>query len=282
VIIFLTYSNELYAEARDYCAKMALIKGGVDKAIVYKPEDIDDVFYSEHRDILDLRAGNGLWLWKPYFICKTLDSAEDGDVVLYCDAGSYFFRNCKSLIDSMDDDIWVSDIPLIEKQFTKPELMEQMGCLSDEYLETNQVQANFIAIRKTDRGMRFAQEWLNECMYGDNLKTETRYQNIAPQYIFVGHRSDQSVLSLLTKKWSLSTHLDPSQYGRVPEKYYAEGRIFKIPTHFDTYKPCIILHRKRKIDFLTCFNQWIFTWIPRPFLVMISKPVRQVRMIEKG
>ena len=102
MIIFITYSNDLYSESRDYCLKMAIKKGKADRAIAYRPEDIDSHFREAHSNILNQKTGNGLWLWKPYFLCKTLDEeANSGDIVLYCDAGSYFFRNCKPIIASI-------------------------------------------------------------------------------------------------------------------------------------------------------------------------------------
>lgn len=277
MIYFITYSNDLYSETREYCAKMATKKGKVDKVIVYKPEDIDGEFYSEHADELSLKAGNGLWLWKPYFLNKTLKNVEEGDIVLYCDAGSFFFRSCAPIIESMNDDIWVSDIPLIEKQFTKPELMELMDCKSAEFLNSNQVQANFIAIRKTQRGLKFAKEWLDYCCLPNALTRETTISSAENGYLFIGHRSDQSVLSLLTKKWGVEPHLDPSQYGRVPEKYYAQGRLYNDTERRGEYKPCIILHRGKKPVFKTCLNQWLCTWIPLPVVHLISTPYKEMK-----
>ena len=282
MVLFITYSNELYAHTRDFCLMMAKKRGKVDMAIAYKPEDIDEEFYKRHEDIFKIRAGNGLWLWKPYFICKALETVEYGDIVLYCDAGSYFFKSCKPIIDSMSDDIWVSDIPLIEKQFTKPELMEAMGCTCKEYAETNQVQANFVAVRKTERGLRFAYEWLEICEKGDNLQYNTRYKDDPPEFVFCDNRADQSVLSLLSKKWGLCIHRDPSQFGRVPARYYREERIFIIPEHTDTYRPCIILHRTNKVDVKICIKQWAFTWIPKCLLPWISTPDRLLKEKRKG
>lgn len=276
MIYFITYSNELYSKTRDFCAKKAKSRGKVDKVVVYRPEDIDSLFYSAHKDILDLKAGNGLWLWKPYFICKTLNEVADGDIVLYCDAGSFFFRNCKSIIDSMDGDVWVSNIPLIEKQFTKPELFSAMECQGEKFSETNQIQANFIAIRKTEYGVRFAKEWLSICSEGDNLSRNTIYEQEVPSFGFFGHRSDQSVLSVLAKKWGIKPHLDPSQYGRIPEKYFAPGRLYKRPDNFGEYKPCIILHRGKKPIFRTCVKQWLCTWLPLSLIYSFSEPCRQV------
>ena len=279
MVRFLTYSNDLYADTRDYCSKMAIKKGKVDRATSYTPEDIDRDFYEKYKSILELKAGNGLWLWKPYFVYKELTKAKDNDIVLYCDAGSYFFRSCKPIIESMTDDIWVSDIPLIEKQFTKPELFENMGCVGTRYEDTNQVQGNFIAIRKTERGINFAKEWLDYCCDGDNLLRETCYLDNPPEYMFMGHRSDQSVLSLLCKKWNIVPHLDPSQYGRVPEKYYAKGRLYKDTGRRNEYSSCIILHRERKPSFRVCLNQWLCTWLPLPIIHSISKPCKEVKVL---
>lgn len=276
MIVFITYSNDLYAKTRDHCAKMALKKGKVDKAIVYKPEDIDKDFYQKNHNILDLRDGNGLWLWKPYFVCKTLDFVEDGDIVLYCDAGSFFFRSCKNIINRMEyEDIWVSDLPLIEKQFTKPELLERLDCTAKEYTETNQIQANFIAIRKTERGMAFAHEWLDTCTDGDNLLRDTRYNTISPVFPYLGHRCDQSVLSLLVKKWNIKIQPDPTQFYKCPELYDSPERIFEIPNHPEQNKPCIILHRTRNVDFVRVLRMWSIIWLPRPLLSLLLKYRKQ-------
>lgn len=276
MVYFITYSNEEYRKARDLCVRMAIKKGKVDKAIAYTPDDIDACFCLRYKHILENKRGNGLWLWKPYFVCKTLDNVDENDVVVYCDAGSFFFKSHKKLLASMDDDIWVSNIPLIEKQFTKPELMERLCCTSSFYSETNIIQANFIAIRNTDRGRRFAYEWLDACTDGDNLFTDTRYDSSEVSFAYFEHRSDQSVLSLLAKKWGLTAHRDPSQFGRIPEKYYAKGRMYKRPINRDTYRPFIILHRKKEPGCRECFTQWVLTWIPKP-LMIASAPYREVK-----
>lgn len=271
MIRFITYSNELYAETRDYCTRMALEKGKVDRVTAYTPKDIDRDFYEKNKKILDLATGNGLWLWKPYFVYKELTKADKGDIVLYCDAGSFFFRSCKPIIESMTDDIWVSDIPLIEKQFTKRELFETMGCVGKEYEDTNQIQANFIAVRKTERGIKFAKEWLDYSCEGGNLLRETRFMSEKLGYSFEGHRSDQSILSLLCKKWNIKPHLDPSQYGRLPEKYCAKERLFKDTERRGEYAPCIILHRGKKPHLRVCFIQVLCAMLPRNIGILFVK-----------
>ncbi|WP_378950774.1 hypothetical protein [Pelosinus sp. sgz500959] len=273
---FITYSNELYSETREFCLKMARKMGRFDEVIRFTPEDIDPKFTTENSVILSVRNGNGLWLWKPYFIHKILCTIENGDVLVYCDAGSFFIKSSKYIIDSMsNEDIWVSDIPLIEKQFTNPSLFRIMNCDSDEYKETNQIQANFIAVRKSEVSMRFVKEWLNYCKQPACIVPE---ENVSVDgFQFMGHRSDQSILSLLSKKYGLHPHLDPTQYGRIPEKYYAKYRIFNKSEHNKEYSTLIILHRTKNVDKKVVLNQWLCSWLPLWLVGLMSKPVNQIR-----
>lgn len=266
MIIFVTYSNKTYEKTRKFCVLMAKLIGGVDKVVEYNPEDIDKDFYDKYKDILDNSIGNGYWLWKPYLIHKTLEHVNDGDIVLYCDAASFFFSDCKNIIASMDQDVWIAALPLIEKQFTKPELFETMNCTGTEFTDTNQIQGSFLAVRKSAYSVKFISEWLYLCCQNGNLSRETRYLENPPDYRFYCHRSDQSVLSLLSKKWGVKAHKDPSQYGRMPEKYYEPGRLFKYADVKDNYSPCIILHREKKPALKTCLNQWLCCWLPKVIL----------------
>ncbi len=283
MVAFMTYSNDLYAATRNFSARMAIKKGKVDKVIVYKPEDINIVFYTKHKNILDNPIGNGFWLWKPYFVNKALNELNNGDVLLYCDAASFLFRSCEELLASMTDDIWVSNIPFIEKQYTKPEVLEYMGCTDEQYTESNQVQASILAVRKSDRAWKFVNEWLEICEMEWTLTRETRYEADKPDFEFIQHRSDQSILSLLSKKWGIVAHLDPSQYGRFPERYFGSDRIYKEPENRGEYRPCMILHRCRVPEKGRCFKDWLYTWAPLPFLRAISVNYKEYRsFLTKG
>lgn len=261
--IFITYSNELYEKTRKFSAKMAKRYGNFDKVIEYEPEDIDVDFYSKNKEILSIKQGNGLWLWKPYFVYKTLLESNENDIIFYCDAGAFFIKDVRKIINTMDDDIWISDIPLIEKQFTKKDAFILMNCDNKIYKETNQIQANFIAVKNTKKSKKFVKQWLDYCCNINILSPHSIKPNMDNIKEFIGHREDQSVLSLLSKKWSLKSHLDPTQYGKLPEKYYAEGRLYKVPKHEKEYPVCIILHRTADVKFKTCLNQWICSWLPK-------------------
>ena len=49
------------------------LKFGVDKVFSFSSEDIKKTdFYKKNKIILEKKRGFGYWLWKPYFIYKTM------------------------------------------------------------------------------------------------------------------------------------------------------------------------------------------------------------------
>ena len=132
--------------------------------IEYGPEDIDSKFKSEHADIFAYKRGNGLWLWKPYVIYKTLCELKNGDILFYMDSGAFWIKRAKKIFDIiMDEDVFVSNIPMVEKQFTKRYCFEKLGLNINEYGETNQIQGGFVGLKKSERGIRLVEEWLALC-----------------------------------------------------------------------------------------------------------------------
>src|SRR5262245_10922235 len=87
VNVLLNYANERFAQVQRRNCETGLAVGGFDRVQAYGPADIDPEFAAKNRHILSQPRGNGYWLWKPYFIARTLESLEHGDWLFYCDAG---------------------------------------------------------------------------------------------------------------------------------------------------------------------------------------------------
>jgi hypothetical protein len=80
--------------------------------------------------------------------------------------------------------------------------------------------ASYIILRKSLMSMTFVSEWLT---YAQDRRVLTDDGNVlsAPNYDgFKEHRHDQSILGLLAKKWNLTMHPDPSQYGETSKRSY--------------------------------------------------------------
>lgn len=252
--ILVNYANDVYKKTQKINSITGKLIGGFDKVYSYGPEDIDKNYYKEHEDILSQSRGNGLWLWKPYFILKTMNENLDGDYIFYCDSGAFFIRNIQELIDSMDSDIWVSDVPLLEESFTKEECFIGMDCNHQSYRETNQIQGTFLLLRNSAYSRNFIEEWMKLCENIDLLSPQEKNDNTSN---FVSHREDQSILSLLCKKKKINPHLDPSHRGKYPEWYNNGKYPFSIAKHSDKYKPVLFLHKTKDVNIKRCVIDYI-------------------------
>lgn len=262
--VLINYANTAYRKAQRFNTLTGIYFARFDMIIEFSPQDIEEDFLKRNNYILSQERGNGLWLWKPYIINKTLQSLEYGDFLFYCDSGSFFIRNIETIINSMGEEmIWVSDLPLLEEQFTSKYLIEKMNCI--QFNKTNQIQAGFIGLIKCEKSLKFVDEWLKLCCNPDFLEVKSSSENTN----FIDHREDQSILSLLCKKHNIKPHLDPTQYGNFPLKYFSDKYEIVIPDHDVEYKPSIVLHRSKNCILITCLKEFIYAIVKRKTLEKI-------------
>lgn len=263
-IVLVNYADEKYQDTQEICSRTGKIIGRFDEVISYTPNDIDSDFKSKYKNILKVKRGGGLWLWKPYVIKKALGKLNDGDYLFYCDSGAFFVRSIKPIIQTMDQDIWVTNLPLIEHQWTKPSCITYLELDMPEYTETNQIQASFILIRKSKYSVRFVDEWLKLCCDYDLISPEDNIDKSEEFPKFIAHREDQSLFSLLCKKEGILPHKDPSQFGRYPEGYKQTGYLFRIPVHTeDRYEPILVLHRHRSFSIKPFLKNFLLACAPQ-------------------
>ncbi|WGK68771.1 hypothetical protein P0082_09820 [Candidatus Haliotispira prima] len=233
-ITLINYSDKNYKKSQRLNSKTGLKYGGMSKVISYSPSDIEQDFYLSNKKILDNKRGNGYWLWKPYFIKKTLEQIDWNDYLFYCDSGSYFIDSVSHLKE-IDQDIVPFELIHIEKMYTKRDIFIIMDCDQPKYTDTSQRLASFILWKKTPFTMKFIDEWLfyskDERLItdNDNIMRKSNYK------IFKDHRHDQSIFSLLTKKHEIPAYRDPSQFGNDFKEIYATSH----------YPQIIELHRKK-------------------------------------
>lgn len=259
--ILINFADEAYRKAQSLCTWTGKHIAGFDQVREYSPADIDEAFRQAHRDIFAYKRGCGLWLWKPYLILKTLEQCSENDIVFYCDSGACFFRKAAPVFAILErSDIWLSVLPLLERQFTKAETFRLLAAQTSEYTDTPQISGSFAAFRKTADSVAFVEEWLRACCSEQAIAPPQEPE--AEPGDFVAHREDQSILSLLAKKHGIRPYSDPSQYGRLPEKYIRKNCTMKYYGKED-YKPFLLHHRKRQANAKVLFPQWLCAVLPR-------------------
>jgi hypothetical protein len=187
--------------------------GKADKVYSFSPEDIDPDFKEQNKEILSQKRGAGLWLWKPYFILKTLKLLSDGEYLFYCDSGAYFIDDIKKMIPTMEkygQSIMGFELPLLERQFTKKETFVLLDY--DNY-ENNQILATCILFKKNDFTIKFVEEWLKHAKDERIISPQCCCSEIKEFEDFRVHREDQSIFSILYHKHKLKSFRDVSQFG---------------------------------------------------------------------
>jgi len=222
--IHISYANEKYKKSLALLEETSLNLGKPDEFIKYTRKWLETTdFYRKNRYILDKPRGNGVWLWKPYIILETFNSLEDGDVVLYSDAGIKVIGNLNQLFEiaqkGPNDGKILFKLPAVgvphhlAKTWTKRDTFVLMGCDSEKYWNANMSNGAVSLWRKSDKNIEFLKEWQK---YLKDPRIVTDDPNMAgkPNFMeFKDHRHDQSVLSLLAIKYNFEMFRDPTQFG---------------------------------------------------------------------
>jgi hypothetical protein len=216
-----------YLEALSRIISQAKKLGIFDKVIGYTPIFLinDKKFWNEHGDFIKNNTrGFGYWIWKPYLIKKTLELLDDGDILMYADAGCELdYRNKKKILELIDiskKDKLIGSIacgkkyPCIEKDWTKMDTFIQLDATDSKYIDTPQRQASAIIIYKCKETVKLVDEWFkyvtinNYHLVDDTPSKATNFET------FKENRHDQSIFSILTKKMNLfSNHvINPAVY----------------------------------------------------------------------
>jgi hypothetical protein len=211
----INYAHGRYLEAQKYCSQSAQ-QVGFDEVISYRYNDIDEDFKNKNKNIFSQQRGAGYWLWKPYFINKTLNVMNYGDLLVYSDSGSFYQNSVQPLIDKiLKEETGVLSFELkglIEKEYTKRDTFITMNQDSSEYTDSSQREATFIWLIKNDFTVNLISEYLNYAQ-DENIITDNKSKLGENYPEFKDHRHDQSIWSLLCKKYKISAHRLISQHG---------------------------------------------------------------------
>lgn len=237
--------------AQRVLTKTAVEVGGFDKVIAFSPQDLDSNFVRKNERVLKQGRGVGYWLWKPYIIQKTLAALGPDDVLFYCDAGAFFIQPIDPYMEIMYK-TGQSLIPFfiphhIEKHWTKRDAFILMDCDTPAYSHTQQRIGGVHLWRRSAFTLRFVAEWLR---YTEDRRiiTDMPNQYGQPNYPdFREHRHDQSILSLLTKKYGLTAYKPPYLELEGRERMTIHIRTLKtysIDSHKDPSKVLVMTRHK--------------------------------------
>jgi hypothetical protein len=235
--VLLNYATPEFRVSQSQNCKTGIEIGLFDSAISLGPHSLSRSFRKQHASILSQSRGAGLWLWKPYIILKTLQKLRPGDVLFYCDSGAYFQSSAVPLLDiaRMEESVICFNVGHLERHWSKRDAFMLMRCDSPEFVDTPMRLATFIVAKKSELSIEFFHQYLS---YASDYRIVSDAPNEMglPNYEgFQENRHDQTVFSLLTKKWGFPCYRDPSS----PPEFLFEG------TKPSLY-PQIIVHTRQR------------------------------------
>lgn len=214
MIYLVTYADSKMTKAASICCS-SVRQNGIDTTIwPQNPDTISHEFMLMNRDVLVQERGAGYWLWKPYFIYKALLHAQNGDYVIYSDAGVEFVASVNEIISRMDEDIFFFTNGWPHIEWCK---MDVLKTILPEFkidgTERNikQIQASVIFFRVSQKTRDFVKEWLLYSQMPGFIADEA---SKIPNYkTFAEHRHDQAILTCVALKHGYTIdHWWPTQY----------------------------------------------------------------------
>lgn len=186
---------------------------------IYGFEDLDQQFVSDHQEIFNYKRGGGYWIWKFHIVSKHLELINDDEILFYVDGGCTFngepsarniFNRYIDIVKNDDKGILAFRLTgLRENCWTKQAMVTFLESrynldLSDHML-TDQRMATAFVVRKTPFSVKFFSEYNQIIRENDQLLIDSKERE-SPS--FKEHRHDQSLFSLLTKIYNVTTVKD--------------------------------------------------------------------------
>lgn len=199
-------SHDNYIDAGERLIHQSNSLNIFDESILYTPENLGPDFDIHKEFINENKRGYGYWLWKPFIIKKTMDTMQNDDILLYLDCGCELDPRNKNLINCINivktDKIMGTYAP-IEKDWCKMDLIEKLNA-TDVF--SPQRQAGAILFLVCDETRNLVNEWYTTgCDYHNIDDSPSILENMNG---FKEHRHDQSIYSLLTKKYNIYSNHD--------------------------------------------------------------------------
>ena len=208
----ISFGDDYFNYKKQILKKQAESTGWFDDVIIHSPETLQE-FFNQHKDFVTNSRGYGYWIWKPYIILNLLEKINDGDNVFYIDSGGCILEhrnkrfeeylellNINSIIAFCDGGSCGNPPDYKEKYFQKMRVLKRFGLENNEdFLNSGQVEGGVFICKKTSDSINFVKEWLN-LVIEDNYSLVNDDDNFEQLNEFMGHRHDQSILSILCKK----------------------------------------------------------------------------------
>jgi len=205
MIHFITYGSNEYKITRKTLLAQAKTCPWFDSVKGYGEEDLCPEFKKKFSEILSSARGGGYWCWKPHIIKRRMSEINDGDFLVYLDAGCRINQEGKKrfyeyikMIDESEYGVMSFQMIHPEKCWTTKEIFDYFNIERDsDFGNSGQYVATAVIFKKNEHGKKIINEWEKSLIEKPLLWTNDYNHNQIE--CFKENRHDQSFLSLIRK-----------------------------------------------------------------------------------
>lgn len=197
----ITYGDEKFRAAKERFVNAARNLDVFDDVIAYSANDVTKELAASI--VFQEKRGGGLWSWKPDVILTAMSKMQDGDILVYCDAGCSL-QKCKewsrmwNILSSYD--MCAQRILQRTDMWTRKSVLDFFRCANGENWERQyQFCATVVFLKVTPFTRSFVSEWRSLMIEHPELVRDVTERN-GEKACFVENRHDQAVYSALVYK----------------------------------------------------------------------------------
>lgn len=204
---FISFANEKFSGALERIVKQVTLLNCFDVIRGYTDKDLENCadFWEKHGEFVKNNPrGHGYWIWKSYLTLKTLREMNEGDILVYADAGcevnydglhqlEHFFEKVKKdgFLSFQLNDLMYHH----EERWTKMDLFKHFRV--EHFRPSLQLHSTYFVLQKGENALKITNMWY-DTVSNYHLIDDT--PSIAPNDMyFYEHRHDQSVFSIVRK-----------------------------------------------------------------------------------
>lgn len=194
--------------------------------------------YEQNKVLFDAPRGAGYWAWKPFIIRYEMMKVPTDCYLIYSDAGLEFIDPVQTVIDRMDQDIFLFGNEHEHTHWCKRDIIYEIMRNEPPVMFWKQAQASVIFFRVNDYTRKFVKEWLDWCLFEGGRLIDDSPSRTPNHPEFKENRHDQAILTTLAYREGIKLH---EWYVRYEQ--YTPGHLDCYPKEFD--RPLFLHHRKR-------------------------------------
>jgi hypothetical protein len=222
---FISYGDDKYSNSKNRIKAEAINSGFFDVVNVYGRQDISEEFLEKTKPYIDMPRGGGYWLWKSFFLKKSLDIMNENDYCVYIDAGCsvnpFGLKRLNEYFKLLEnkEGILSFQIQVEEEKYTTGAIFRYFNIADNsDILKSGQIVGGILVFKKCQNTINLINEYYNLAVNETKLfSDENNYAGNSEN--FVDNRHDQSILSVLRKIYD-SVIIEDETYADTMEGWH--------------------------------------------------------------